>query len=268
MKESPLEILERVYKSHKSREQEFREKFLNVDNDHYLMIQKSRNITYAWYELFINKNLNETKDNLWLAGKCAIERAKISKMITNRLFEVSRTLLSIVALSDNPVLIKEYTGFDYEMKFVSHGKERKMLYSDWVLKGENDVYHDVMLGLMGKDMDRVSRDLEIMKTVTLKKKMNDWMIKDYNLFKAIYEQDLQTTTNLLEDFVSKKLHKSRNRHEIYPGLLSFPALGYAKLAWINGLEVKIDSSFIPNELLSVKPIDSYTDFKKLLPTQK
>lgn len=36
-----------------------------------------------------------------------------------------------------------------------------------------------------------------------------------------------------------------------------PALGYAKLAWILGMEVEIKSKLIPKALLPVLPLEKY-----------
>ena len=38
-----------------------------------------------------------------------------------------------------------------------------------------------------------------------------------------------------------------------------PALGYAKLAWLSGIEVDIDSPLVPKELLPLQSNEKYDD---------
>ncbi len=55
-----------------------------------------------------------------------------------------------------------------------------------------------------------------------------------------------------------KDHKKRNRQMgIAAEYISTPALGYAKLAWLKGMEVDIDHPFVPKELLPFRPLDKY-----------
>ena len=41
--------------------------------------------------------------------------------------------------------------------------------------------------------------------------------------------------------------------------ISIPALGYAKLAWLKGMEIEIDHPLIPKELLPYRPLENYVD---------
>lgn len=57
-----------------------------------------------------------------------------------------------------------------------------------------------------------------------------------------------------------KDHKKRNKYMgISQQFISIPALGYAKLAWLKGIEVEIDHPLIPKELLPYKPLEHYDD---------
>ena len=54
------------------------------------------------------------------------------------------------------------------------------------------------------------------------------------------------------------MHNIRNKHNILLNeFISHPALGYAKLAWLKGIEVEIDNPLVPKELLPFKPLENY-----------
>jgi hypothetical protein len=270
MDRSFFEILERSYKAEREIENTVKRKFLKNDPVHYLRSFAGFFRCYAYRAYFIENNLEKCKDYLWLSGKCQIVKSQILKIKGEGgwLFEVARTKLSEVALSDNIDLINEYACYDYEKKFINANKHVRLTsFSKDVINGELDVYPDAMLSLMIKDMERLDRDLKIIKDVTLKKKMNSWMELDYELFKSILQSNEKKATEILTTFVSNKMHKSRNIHENYREILSFPALGYAKLCWINGLEVKVNSPFLPIDLLNVQPLSIYSDFEQVYPSK-
>ena len=57
-----------------------------------------------------------------------------------------------------------------------------------------------------------------------------------------------------------KDHKKRNKHKgIAQDYIFIPALGYAKLAWLKGMEVEIEHPLISKELLPIKPLEKYED---------
>jgi len=64
---------------------------------------------------------------------------------------------------------------------------------------------------------------------------------------------------MLDQLVAPKMHAKRNEYKLLAEYLSFPALGYAKLAWQKGLQVTVDSPLVPKELLPVVPRESYED---------
>ncbi|MFC4263902.1 Imm49 family immunity protein [Ferruginibacter yonginensis] len=46
-------------------------------------------------------------------------------------------------------------------------------------------------------------------------------------------------------------------NDIHAQYVSFPALGYAKLAWLKGIEVEVKSHLVPKELLPIQPLEKY-----------
>lgn len=56
-----------------------------------------------------------------------------------------------------------------------------------------------------------------------------------------------------------KTHKRRPHIEYVDPYFCTNAATMAKLAWIKGLEVKVDNPLVPMELLPVRPLDNYAD---------
>jgi hypothetical protein len=82
---------------------------------------------------------------------------------------------------------------------------------------------------------------------------------DFDFLKAIYEKNEKGISDALNGLTDKAVHKKRNDNGVINQYLSFPAAGYAKLAWLKGMEVEIKSPLIPRELLIVEPLKEYKD---------
>src|SRR5690606_20218014 len=103
------------------------------------------------------------------------------------------------------------------------------------------------------------RNLNIIETGTFKKlPKNDVLLKlDYEFYKALLNKDKIKCEEILEQLVSPKIHKKRNGNLILSKYVSQPALGYAKLAWRQGLEVEVNSPLVHKELLPIQPLVRY-----------
>lgn len=83
------------------------------------------------------------------------------------------------------------------------------------------------------------------------------MIFNYTFFKGILDRDKDAIFDSITRLATKE-HKRRNKNSYYmKTLISQPAMGYAKIAWINGFEVEFDSPLISNDLLPIKPSKDY-----------
>lgn len=127
-----------------------------------------------------------------------------------------------------------------------------------VAKGQSPIWCNTIQYFMENNVEGVEKNLNILETITMKKKKEEPMRVDYNYYRALYEKDQGKCEQLLEQLVSPKIHKKRNIFSPINQFVSQPALGYAKLAWRLGIEVEVDSPFIPRELLLTKPNDSYS----------
>ena len=57
----------------------------------------------------------------------------------------------------------------------------------------------------------------------------------------------------------QNIRRMKQYYDLRPVYFSFPGMAYAKLAWMKGLEVEIDSPYIIKELLPVQPNETYYD---------
>lgn len=85
---------------------------------------------------------------------------------------------------------------------------------------------------------------------------------DHRFYLALAQGDVAAMESALAELTSEKMARVRN-DELSFGYTHFfigtHAVIYAKLAWIRGFEVRVDSPYVPAEWLPVRPLPSYSD---------
>jgi hypothetical protein len=115
----------------------------------------------------------------------------------------------------------------------------------------------LLQALIRDDRTEFERILPIMKAKTEKK---FGMELDRLFYEALAERDRSRCEAILAELVSPKVHQKRNKQHLLPKeFISHPALGYAKLAWLKGVEVVVDSPLVPADLLPIRPNDNYVE---------
>ena len=215
----------------------------------------------GWYEYFINQNLKAAKQSFYDCSKIDIYYyQKVSKNGID-LFSAGRTHVLQTALSDSQSLMKEYNLIDYPIS--TRGK-KILNYSDLVNEGKTYIYCDMINKAMNNEMDKLANLVEIAKEKTLNKKKNEWMELDVQYFQGLINKDKDIVKDIVEKLCTT-LHKTRNRHSwFYKDIVSQPAQGYAKIAWLNDLQIEIDNDLVHNEFLPNKPNKEYIDNAKEL----
>ncbi|MEO9510625.1 MAG: immunity 49 family protein [Flavobacteriaceae bacterium] len=167
-------------------------------------------------------------------------------------FDIPRGLFPV--FTDNKPMIDMYSKLHYQK---SENAELSM--DEMVLQGESAVWCNTIQFFMANDNEGIERNLNIIETLTLPKlPKNQQELKiDYEFYKALLSKDKSKCEELLEQLVSSKIHKKRNDNAVLSKYVSQPALGYAKLAWRQGLEVEVNSPLIPKEILPIEPLDNY-----------
>lgn len=82
---------------------------------------------------------------------------------------------------------------------------------------------------------------------------------DVLFLEGMVTRDQAKVEAAMAQLLDKKMVRYRNKDSI-PGIgewLSHPAMWYAKLAWIKGMEIQIDHPLVPMALLPVAPLQEY-----------
>ncbi|MCP4522980.1 MAG: immunity 49 family protein [Candidatus Gracilibacteria bacterium] len=109
------------------------------------------------------------------------------------------------------------------------------------------------------DWDFLASQITICRSKIAETKNGKWINSDLEVLEGIMEKDSEKIKNAIYVLANKE-HKKRNDESILNELISIPALGYAKLAWLKGIEVEIDHPLIPKELLPVQPNEEYWEY--------
>ncbi len=78
------------------------------------------------------------------------------------------------------------------------------------------------------------------------------------VYQAFLEKDVNKLNLGLNSLETKTLRRARQKHANIEKYISVLTLAFAKLAWMHGMEVEIDSKYVPKELLPFKPLEEYT----------
>lgn len=198
------------------------------------------NVKFALGAIFLEKDIKKAKIYFYQCGR--IDEYLINKY-DSRLLNSGMANISYALLSDDLGLIKRYSILS-DSKF------------EWMVKHGHSTLMYAVQQVIKEDWDKVQDCLEIMaiKNQTL----NKVLLPDRKFLEGFLSKDKQKMEAAL--YLLLKDHKKRNKHMgIAQDYISIPALGYAKLAWLKGIEVDIDHPLVPKELLPYQPLEKYED---------
>lgn len=210
----------------------------------------------GWYELLVNKNKEKSKQAFYDAAKTDIYYYQTYKNQVADLFSAGRTHVLETSLSDSNSVMNEYSQINYQLN--KHGR-KLVWYTDMVNDGEGHIYCALISSAMTQNHEELKRLNDIVRTKCLKLKKNQWMKIDLNFFEGIVEHDLTKVKDTIIQLCTKE-HKRRNKHSFFfKEIVSHPAQGFLKIAWLNNFQIEIENEYIHNEILPVDPNDKYED---------
>lgn len=116
------------------------------------------------------------------------------------------------------------------------------------------------LALRG-DWDRLARRSQVAMDYLSATKSKAKYLPDQEFFLALASQDRPGMEAALEKLTQPKLIRSRinDEHGFAETLISTPAVVYAKIAWLHGHEVKVNTPLVPAEWLPMEPLPRYEE---------
>jgi Immunity protein 49 len=210
--------------------------------------QIGRGISISWYDyeilglhsFFFKDDILTSKQHFYTCGM--LDVVGISQY-NSAILEYGLNHLSYALLSDCVPLIQRYA-------LLAHSNYEK------TIQNGNATASYVLQCLIRDDWAGYERGIALMRTKALKKYPN--MHLDISFYESIAEKNTAKAEAVLAEFVSPKVHKQRNKHHILLNeFISHPALGYAKLAWLKGMQVEVNSPLVPQALLPVVPLAVY-----------
>lgn len=220
---------------------------------------KYDNLIFAIYSLYEEQDLNKAKQYFYNYG--LLDAFDIREFNSNQ-FTYDLHSIGYAMLSDNLSFVREdYANLSFTDFYIDENTEDTIYRTmeEHVLDGDDGCVfvHTMQQFLLGNE-DLVRRNIEIIERVRLgPKNKNNSKQYDVNFFKGLLDRDKSRCEAILNDMVSPKIHQRRNIDPLLKKYVSMPALGYAKLAWILGVEVEVKSKLIPKELLPIRPLDHY-----------
>jgi hypothetical protein len=194
---------------------------------------------FAIKAFFLDKDLKKAKLCFY---RCGILDILLISKYDEKILDYGINHLSYALLSDNQELVTQYAN-------LKHSLYDKMI----ALGNATPVY--IMQCLLKNDWNEFERAMVIMKNKTVPKFKVEL---DALFYEAMAERNKEKAESVINELLTPKEHKRRNKHHMLLNeFISHPAVGYAKLAWIKGLEVEIQHPLVPKELLPVQPLDSY-----------
>lgn len=242
----------------KNQELKIIKKFIDTNRNHLTRSLSSKNIFFGVNSLIENK---KTEAKQYFFNVAFLGAYRITNF-QDRLLDYDIPKISFALLSDNwNYLENVYSKLRYNSFYIDDTTNEKINISmdEMVSQGESAIWCNTVQFFMANDIKGVERNLNIIETITLPKlPTNQKELKlDYEFYKALLSNDKGKCEEVLEQLVSPKIHKKRNDNAVLSKYVSQPALGYAKLAWRQGLEVEVNSPLIPKEILPIEPLDNY-----------
>lgn len=117
-----------------------------------------------------------------------------------------------------------------------------------------------MILALNHEWDRLGERCEQILSMEIKKDRK--YLIDHRFYLALAKGDKAEMENVLTELTSPKIARVRNYEFAFAfteHFIATHATMYAKLAWLNGYEVEIDTPWIPKEWLPVKPLAEYPE---------
>lgn len=238
--------LEELYHNEKGSEPGLVSRRTEENERNILSFLWSRNRVYGAYEM-MRGNSAAAKHYFYQCGR--IDMVQVMKY-NNRLLDYGLNNVCIMLLSDSEKLAQDYARLRYQK-----GANAPLGMEEMVAQGESPIWPHSLFMIIQDNWEQLGRNLDIMR-----KKPAPGLDPDLAFLEAMYNRDIAGIENVLQQFVQPAIHASRIDPPDPAGQsIFFTAAGYAKLAWMKGMPVNINSNLVPDALLPIEPLTAYKD---------
>jgi hypothetical protein len=215
------------------REGRINERFLSMTSWQYFQI-------FGLKSFFIDKDIHFAKLCFYKCG--LLDELLINKYDEN-ILNSGIVHFTYALLSDNKNLVERYANLknsNYEQT-LKLGFAAPMRVLQCLFKDDWNGFEQAMVSMNTKTVPKFKMEL------------------DAAFYRALAEKNKQKMEQVIAELLTPKVHKTRNKDQVGGDFISQPALGYAKLAWIKGIEIEVNSPLVPKALLPVAPLPEYKE---------
>ena len=219
-----------------------------------LMILSDHAFGSALLSWFRHRDLASTRQWLYAVSRLDQTRYRWIKDKDAPLGKARHLVKPLV--SNHPGLIRWFAECDdiYDLKRVEDVRT-------WDYLG-----YQAPLALHG-DWDRLAQRSQTAVDYLRATKSKAKFVADQEFFLALAHHDRAGMEAALERLTQPKLVRSRSNdeHGLAENLISTAAVAYAKIAWLHGHEVQVNSPLVPAEWLPMEPLPQYEEQYAFLP---
>jgi hypothetical protein len=207
----------------------------------------SMNRTYGAYEM-TQGNIAAAKYHFYQCARTDMMRVR---KFNARIFDYGLNNVCIMLLSDCFPLAKDYARLRYQK-----GRNAELSMDEMVQQGESPIWVHSLFMIIEEDWEQLAANI----TSINKRKLHASMEYDLAFLQAMYDKDQSAVEKLLQEMATPTVHRSRIDPPDPAGeVIFFAAAGYAKLAWMKGMKINVNSPVVPGTLLPLAPLPEYRD---------
>jgi Immunity protein 49 len=214
----------------------------------YSMYLSEENI--ALYHNFIEHDIKKMKQSMYRGAKCAHLDMDFHN---NNLLGMGLLLNTLV--SDHKGIIEHFAELTYDTA------PARLSYAENIENGSATWLY-ILQCLIKEDWQEYKRAMEIMQNKGVKR-MSKSIFTDIAFVEGLFNRDKQKMEEALKVIVSPRNQSYvRRSGDFVTQFISYNAVCYAKLAWLKGIEVEVDSPLVPNDWLPIAPLkdEEYIDY--------
>lgn len=206
----------------------------------------SRNRVYGAYEVS-RGNIAAAKHYFYQCGRLDM---MLVRKYNKRLLDYDLNNVCMMLLSDSASLAHDYANLRYEK-----GTNAPLSMDEMVARGELPIWTHSLFMIIQDKWEQLGRNLDKMQRSPVR-----GLEPDLAFMQAMYARDKNEVEKALQQLLQPGVHASRLDPPDPAGeTIFFAAAGYAKLAWMKGMEININSPVVPAALLPLEPLPVYKD---------